>query len=315
MKSIDHDRLIDIQKVIQALAHGDFNLRVARTAEDDEIETISVMVNMMAEEMKETLGFYSDIRRRSSIADQVHVVFILDTNYKILFVTKNVSMVLGYEPKEVINKSFSNLLSISYIDIWRAIGSKIIFSDQYNSQHQMILRCKNKIERSIKCGVVSIYDKALVSQYIMINSYYPVFKSKLLEDKKKLLPDSNGSGKKKEVSKILLRPRDRRALQNIYNYIIKNLEVPLPHLKELAHEYAINEFKLKKGFKKLYGTSVFRFFKQERLKKARLLIENTNLPMREVAKRCGYRSQTHFSKDFRSHFNLPPSKVRKLEDD
>jgi PAS domain S-box-containing protein len=314
MRGVDLERLIDIQKVIQAMAQGDFNLRVARTEEDDEIETISVLLNMMAEEMKETLGFYSDIRRKSTLADQAHLVFILDNNYKILFVTKDVSMILGYESKELINKSFSIILSKSYIESWRAIGSKIIFSEHYNCQHQILLRCKNKIERTITCGVVSIYDKSSDIQYIMIDSYQVVLRSKMLEDKKKQLLKTKTQGNRKEPPNVLLRQKDRRALQKIYNYILKNQEDPLPHLKELAHKYAINEFKLKNGFRKLYGTSVFRFFKQERLKKARLLIENTDLPMREVAKQCGYRSQTHFSKDFRNHFDLPPSKIRKLEE-
>ncbi|MAP80985.1 MAG: hypothetical protein CL526_07835 [Aequorivita sp.] len=311
MRSIDIDRLKDIQKVIQAMAHGDFNLRVARTTEDDEIETISVMLNMMGEEMKETLNFYSDMRRRSSQTELIHMVFILDNNYKILFVTSNINMVLGYEADELINTSFSTLLAKNYIELWRGIGSKILFTEKYNKQHEMILSSKNKIERTYTCGVVAIYDKIAEAQYIMIDCYQPIYKSRMLEEKKKQEARANRPLNKKQLPNVLLRPKDRSALQNIYNYILKNLETPLPHLTDLAHAYAINEFKLKYGFKKLYGTTVFRFFKQERMKKARLLIENTNLTMREIAKLCGYKSQTHFSKDFSKYFEIAPSKIRK----
>ncbi|WGF92177.1 helix-turn-helix domain-containing protein [Aequorivita marisscotiae] len=311
MRSIDIERLKDIQQVIQAMAQGDFSLRVARTAEDDAIETISVVLNMMGEEMKETLKFYSDMRRRSSQNEHIHMVFILDNNYKILFVTNNVNMILGYEATELINKSFSTILSENYIELWRLVGSKILFSERYNKQHEMILRSKNNIERAYSCGVVSIYDKIAKAQYIMIDSYQPLLRSKMLEDIKKQLTESDTIKSKKKLPNTLLRPKDRYALQNIYNYILKNLDKPLPHLKDLAHEYAINEFKLKYGFKKLYGTSVFRFCKQERMKKARLLIENTNLSMGEIAKICGYKSQTHFSKDFSAYFEIAPSKIRK----
>jgi transcriptional regulator GlxA family with amidase domain len=82
-------------------------------------------------------------------------------------------------------------------------------------------------------------------------------------------------------------------------------------LEQIAHTYGINEYKLKYGFKELYGTSVFRFLKQERLKKARLLIENTNTPINVIANICGYQNKAHFSKEFRNFFDLTPRMVRK----
>lgn len=315
MDTRDIERLNNVKQVLFSIAQGDFDSRIARSEADDIIESIIVLINMMSEEMKETLQLYTDMHIKKENTEYIHMVFILDQNFKILYVTSDVYAELGYETKDLLKKSFATLLSHNQLTLWRSIGSEMLFMQEYNKQHRLILRCKNKLERYYTCGITSIYDVTSASQYIMVSIYEPIIKSKMLEDARLQKRKALDAPKLKEPPKVLLRQKDRRVLQDIQRYILTNLEKPLPHLQVLAHDFGTNEYKLKYGFRQLYGTTVFRFLKQERMKKGRLLIENTNLPIKSIAKMCGYNNGSHFGKDFREFFELAPLEIRKSEVD
>ena len=54
-----------------------------------------------------------------------------------------------------------------------------------------------------------------------------------------------------------------------------------PSLKELAKLIGLNTYKLKTGFKELFGIPVFKYLQGKRLEKAFELIENKNMPIRK----------------------------------
>ncbi|WP_084559069.1 MULTISPECIES: helix-turn-helix domain-containing protein [unclassified Mesorhizobium] len=61
------------------------------------------------------------------------------------------------------------------------------------------------------------------------------------------------------------------------------------------------------------GKPIFKtvsYYSQVRLKKARQLLETTDMSVIEVAIACGYVSSSHFSKAFKDHFGRLPSHVR-----
>ena len=93
--------------------------------------------------------------------------------------------------------------------------------------------------------------------------------------------------------------------------IINNLEKDLPSLKELALQMGTNEYKLKYGFKQLYGTTIFRFLIQERLRKAKTLIQYSKLTLKQIAKMTGFKSITHFSRAFKEKYGVSPSELRR----
>src|SRR5690554_6470486 len=99
-------------------------------------------------------------------------------------------------------------------------------------------------------------------------------------------------------------------MQNIHNHILENLDKSLPHLDKLANMFGTAEIKLKYGYKQMYGNTVFRFLKSERMKKGKLLLENTSLPIKTIAEMCGYLNPSHFSKDFRAEFGVAPRGMR-----
>jgi len=67
---------------------------------------------------------------------------------------------------------------------------------------------------------------------------------------------------------IPLRKYDLEKLYEAREYLLHNIENP-PTLKQLAHKVGLNEFKLKKGYKQLFGTTIFGDFNKVRMEEAK----------------------------------------------
>ena len=94
--------------------------------------------------------------------------------------------------------------------------------------------------------------------------------------------------------------------------IIKAREILLAHIgdpitiKELSRKAAINECYLKKGFKVMFGTTIFDFYQDQRMEHARFLLYEKGLSVSEVSASLGYSSISHFSTAFKKHTGLKP---------
>lgn len=108
----------------------------------------------------------------------------------------------------------------------------------------------------------------------------------------------------------LPKPSQEEIIKNIHDYILANLEEPLPLLKKLAKQFGTNEFKLKKGFRHYFNTSVYQFYNDKRLDRAQQLIRQTPLPLKEVAYQSGFNSYFNFSKAFKKKYGYAPSVLR-----
>ena len=90
----------------------------------------------------------------------------------------------------------------------------------------------------------------------------------------------------------------------------KNLDTLLT-INGLAKMVALNTTKLKLGFKKIYGTTVYGYVRRLRIEEARKLLEEDKLTVSEVAGKLGYRSLSHFTVAFKREFLCTPSTYRK----
>lgn len=87
---------------------------------------------------------------------------------------------------------------------------------------------------------------------------------------------------------------------------------PPPTIPQVARMVGMNETKLKHGFKKLYGMTVFEFGHRCRMQHALDLLENRRLPVGLVAEQVGYQHQTTFTAAFKSYFGFRPKDARRL---
>lgn len=115
------------------------------------------------------------------------------------------------------------------------------------------------------------------------------------------------------VGTFVKTPQDRDKLIQAQAILNQQVDQP-PTIPELARKVGLNEYKLKKGFKELFGTTMFGFVHQKRMGLARKLLLDTNLSAKEIAYQAGYSSPQHFSRAFKAEFGQSPDRMRKAPD-
>jgi AraC-like DNA-binding protein len=99
---------------------------------------------------------------------------------------------------------------------------------------------------------------------------------------------------------------DAEKLHAVREFIAANYLLPLS-LTGLSVQFGLNEFKLKKGYKILFGTTVFGHIHSLRMGKAKALLAEGRLNVSEVSDLIGYGNVPAFSAAFRKCFGYPPS--------
>lgn len=105
----------------------------------------------------------------------------------------------------------------------------------------------------------------------------------------------------------------RLDMQKLYyakELIEKNIQEPCT-LIELSALAGINDFKLKKGFKELFGNTVFGYMSDLRMQKAKQLLQQGNCTIAEVAYDIGYKNPQHFTAAFKRKFGYLPKKYKR----
>ncbi|KEQ27710.1 helix-turn-helix transcriptional regulator [Paenibacillus tyrfis] len=95
------------------------------------------------------------------------------------------------------------------------------------------------------------------------------------------------------------------------NDILSRMWKEPPGLLELARMAGLNDYKLKLGFKELFGTTVFGYVCALRMNEARSLLEQGKVNVSEAAGMVGYHNLSHFSLLFRKTLGYNPSEIRK----
>jgi AraC family transcriptional regulator len=108
--------------------------------------------------------------------------------------------------------------------------------------------------------------------------------------------------------KFLANEADRDKIVNAREILIKHIGEPIT-IKELSRKVAINECYLKKGFKELFGTTIFDFYQSQRMEHAKYLLYEKGLSVTEVSALLGYSSISHFSTAFKKHTGLKPCEL------
>ncbi|MEZ0497348.1 helix-turn-helix transcriptional regulator [Sphingomonas sp. IW22] len=80
-----------------------------------------------------------------------------------------------------------------------------------------------------------------------------------------------------------------------------------PGTMALARQVGLNRNALQAGFKAVFGTTIFGYVREQRLRMARILIRDHGLGAAEAGYRVGFRSAAAFSVAFRRAFGHPPS--------
>ena len=122
---------------------------------------------------------------------------------------------------------------------------------------------------------------------------------------KQYLDDQKSPGKQ-----LALRKQDVEKILEAKELLLQNLDESLT-IEELSREVGINQTKLKTGFKKVFDKPVKTWLRDKKLEKAKLLLLEGKLSVREIASSIGYTNQSHFSNKFKEKYGVLPKDYSK----
>ena len=302
------------------MASGNFFYRLERSANNDNIEALTVSLNMLAEEIQGILLHQGYANINDNILDIVQMSFILDSNGHIEATNRQTSNILSILHKDLIGKPFGHILNERSKLKWETTLKSITQKEDFDTSIELEFKTKGNLLLPKVCYISSFEyinnqpKKIMVSIIHHTTSHKELEKSlkaRVVEHNKEQSKDKEEQQTDTKPSKIRLSFDDIRKLRKGHDIIINNLDKDLPSLKEFALQLGTNEFKLKYGFKELYGMPVHRYLMQERLRKSNMLIQHTDKSLKSIAHMTGFKSMPHFSRAFKKHFGYTPSELRK----
>lgn len=85
----------------------------------------------------------------------------------------------------------------------------------------------------------------------------------------------------------------------------KNLKI-----EEISKIIGINQNKLRREFKEQYQTTIINYISELRMLKAKKMIVNNRIMIKEIAIECGYEYVQNFTRAFKKKFGVSPEKLR-----
>lgn len=316
---INKKRLKQIHTILLEFASGNFSHKIERTDLNDDIEALTALINMTFEEIKDSFLHQGYTNLNETYKHLVQMFFVLDMKDTIITFNSRIKQLLFFEDTELQGKGFSSFLTQDSKLAWEQLKSKFMSTDGSSPEEFIILSFKTKehLILTANCLVSKFIDSINRSERIIVTSLEIIMNSKKRKvelrkainsatERSKHTHSINSKNKKPNLSST-----DVKKIRDVHDHIINNLDKPLSPLIELAHTFGTNEYKLKYGFKQLYGQTVFRFLINERLRKASILIQHTDIPIKEVAHSTGFISVPHFSKAFKEKYGYTPRDLRK----
>ncbi len=108
--------------------------------------------------------------------------------------------------------------------------------------------------------------------------------------------------------KFLANEADQDKIMKARELLLQHIGEPIT-IKALSRKVAMNECYLKKGFKEMFGTTIFDFYQSQRMEHAKYLLYEKGLTVTDVSVLLGYSSISHFSTAFKKHTGLKPCEL------
>ncbi len=102
---------------------------------------------------------------------------------------------------------------------------------------------------------------------------------------------------------------DKESIQFIRHTIAANCSTHYT-ISQLATIAGFNETKLKAGFKKLYGITLYQYSIQQRMQLAKNLIEEDQKTLAQISAATGYKHLANFITAFKKHHGHTPGQLK-----
>ena len=100
------------------------------------------------------------------------------------------------------------------------------------------------------------------------------------------------------------------SMRKVVDYARQHLSETIP-LAKLAALVNMSVTRFRREFGKVFGTTPADYITTARLNEARKLLDTTDIPISEIATRCGFCDQSHLTHAFRQRRGVTPGEYRR----
>lgn len=281
--------LSQLAHFIITLADGQYDQRIKVGKPNNWITTLGVLLNMLAGSMKKGIPSLSP---ENNLYYLNHIILLIDRDFKIqdfntgaleLFreeQLENLEFILDDPSRRIVRE----MIKLNAIDQSVTLNFRLK-EDLYLNMTSKLTKLKNDKEQVFVLTAVKSVTRSVGSR-------------------EELLNHSKNSRSQFNLTK------NKQLIDDLYHYLMNNLDSPLPRIPKIAADLNTNATLLKRGFKIIHGTTIGRFHREKRLEKAKDLILDNDTSLVIIANQCGYKSESHFSRAFTKQFGVNPSKCR-----
>ena len=114
----------------------------------------------------------------------------------------------------------------------------------------------------------------------------------------------------RSVGEESLSEEDQRFMQCVVEFVEQHIDNSDLSVTELAAKLNVSKSGLNRKLKSLLGVAPKEFINKARMNRAVALLRHSDLPVKEIAYRCGFCDQNYFGKCFRAAMGVSPSEYR-----
>jgi AraC-like DNA-binding protein len=112
-------------------------------------------------------------------------------------------------------------------------------------------------------------------------------------------------GKRDKIPLHALNKQDVQTIYRIKEQLLGRLDKP-PLISELAFIANMSPSKLKRLFSQVFGSSIFNYYQEFRMKEAARLLKEEKLSVSDTGYQLGFTNLSHFSRVFKKHLGMKP---------
>lgn len=309
-------RLEDIFSQLVKISNGNFSYQINRSDNDDILEALTFLTNSASEEIKDAFRHQAFVNLHNSYHLVVQMFFEINDSGQIIKTNYKVEELLGYDKTALLDTPFINLLTNDSRKGWKKLLKELNRSSISEMTVNLTFMEQSGLELPAHCHIIRFLNNTNNKERTIITSFDMVqnkgIKERKIKKKVELqLQDHKLLSKKMDKEEPLLNMVDFDNLRRVKDYILDNLDEPLPSIKTLAQLCWTNEYKFKRGFKELYAMTPFQYQKNERLRRAHVLIEHSTKTIGSIAKMVGFKKGNHLAREFKKKYGYSPTALRK----
>nr|WP_068888836.1 AraC family transcriptional regulator [Pedobacter panaciterrae] len=222
--------------------------------------------------------------------------------------TGNITFLNAEENKARI--SFNKHVPYHTFDIHLPVSFLTNYSGESRTMDDFLDHINKNLSRTLSKDEIKVSPKIFSAIHAIKNCAYQGLTRKIFLESKiyELIAFANEDSEGANID-LKLTASDIECIKYAALLIRENLDSPATII-ELARKVGINQTKLKSGFKRFFGNTVFGYLQETRMERARSFLLDTSLTIQEISNLSGYQNISNFSLAFKNTYGYPPNKLR-----